>query len=90
MDKFIRDDHRDGAAGAHGPRWILATERRGDEVEVFGLKFGDGGLRLSVMDYSSGTNTPHFGCVCMDLASATELAEEILRQVKEVAAGPRR
>lgn len=89
MDKFVRDDHPDGAEGAHGPRWKLASPRlRGDAVEVYGLKFGDGGVRLSVTDYRSGTNTADHGCVCMDLASATELAQEILHQVAEVSGKP--
>ena len=84
-EKYIRNDDPVGERGAYGSRWMLASPRqRADNVEVYGLKFGQGGLRISVTDYRSGTNTPHHACICMDLESALELATEIVRLVNEV------
>ena len=84
MEKYIRNDNPIGERGAFGSRWTLASEQRGDNIEVYGLKFENGGLRFSISDFRSGTNTPSHGCICMDLESALEFAAEIIRLADKV------
>jgi len=62
---------------------MLASEERGDALEVYALRHHtEPGVRISVTDYRSRTNTPAHGCVCMDPASAIEFATEIIRLAK--------
>lgn len=78
-NKFVRNNPNGEHCG-RGVRWVLASGQRGDHVEVYGLKRKtDPGIRISVSDYSLGTNTAAHGCICMDPESAIEFAEEIIR-----------
>lgn len=84
MDKFIRNDHPSGKKGGYGSRWILASGKRGDEVETYVMDHPDYlGIRLSMTDFLV-TGHDRSACICMDPAAAIEFAQEVIRQAQDV------
>ena len=84
MSKFIRWDHPDGERGAHGSRWVKDVGYEIPCVEVYALRFSKPELRIRLSDYKYHSNDEKHVTLCLDLDSAVEFANEILRLAAEI------